>query len=411
VSAPVTKKKETKDKGKAIAVDTSSDEDDGVDEIPARSRHPQSVRLTLLQNDRRYFLKIQAKKAKQDRKVAAAVDDPSSAEDELPVSTTVNKKPVPQKPRAPKKPAAPRKTAATRPTVQNGNLTKSTKAQPAGKPERKHRPADYKYETVPEESDDPGPKKNNTIAKLRETVDSHARWCPFVRVNKKLHNVYRSVRGLERMYPDSEGDDDGQEEGPEVESSGSAEAMEPPGNGDDDDNGDDVTEGSSEDDNNAGNEPTKPEKKASQTGAKAATVKAATARKTSKNPAYTLAPPRKQTVAKTSTTAKAPAAATDAHQVDSESGKEDSRSGGEDEQGPAGTDSGEEIGLLDDAVVEQGRKAHEKEKLMTPATNKAAKATNPLPTKGTSGSKRKATDMESDPQRGVKKLESKKLKA
>jgi hypothetical protein len=48
---------------------------------------------------------------------------------------------------------------------------------------------------------------------------------------------------------------------------------------------------------------------------------------------------------------------------------------------------------------------------MTPATQKAAKATNVLPAKGASGSKRKATDLESDPQHGANKLDSKKSKA
>jgi hypothetical protein len=419
VSAPETKKKETKDKGKAIDNDESDEDEDSVDDevekhVPAHSRRSESVREILLQTDRRYFLKIQAKKAKQDRKAAAAADDLSDAEDDLPAFTAATAKPpVPQKGRAPKKPAAPRKTAAGKPTIQNGSIAKGTKAQPAGKKARRHREADYHYESVPDSSDDEPPNKHNTIAKLRETIDRHADWCPFVLLNKKLHSVHRRVRALE--YTASEGGDGGEPDVPEVDGAihdahGNVEGMEPPGSEGDDDNGEDVVEDNSESDRNAGKQPLKPQK-ATQTASKFTAINTATGPKTARKTVPAKPQPQKQAATKAQGTVKAPATTTGAIQIDSESDKEESQSGSEDEQGAAETDSGEEIGMLDDAVVEQGRKAHEQEKLMMPATHKAAKATNPLPTKGASGSKRTASEMESDSQHKAKKLETKKPKA
>jgi hypothetical protein len=416
----VIKKKETKDKGKAIDNDESDEDEASADteveqHVPAHSRRSESVRQALFQQDHKYFLKIQAKKAKQDRKAAAAADELSDAEDELPAFTAATAKPpVPQKGRAPKKPAAPRKTATAKPTIQNGSIAKGTKAQPAGKKARRHREADYQFEPVPDLSDDEPPNKHNTIAKLRETIDRHADWCPFVLLNKKLHSVHRRVRALE--YAASEGGDGGEPEVPEVDSEahnghGNVEGMDPAGSGDDDDNnGEDVVEDNSEDDNNSGKQLPKPQK-ATQSTPKFTAINAATGPKTARKTGSAKPQPQKQAATKTAGTVKAPANTTNPIQIDSGSDKEESQSGSEDEQGAVETDSGEEIGLLDDAAVEQGRKAHEKEKLMTPAAHKAAKATNPLPTKGTSGSKRKATDLESDPQHGAKKLDSKKLKA
>jgi hypothetical protein len=409
---PVTKKKETKDKGKAIDNDESDEDEGSVDteveqHVPALSRRSKPVRTTLLQKDPKYFLKIQAKKAKQDRKAAAAADELSDAEVGSPAFTAATAKPpAPQKGRAPKKPAAPRKTAAAKPTIQNGSIAKGTKAQPAGKKARRHREADYQFEPVPDSSDDEPPNKHNTIAKLRETIDRHADWCPFVSLNKQLHNVHRRVRALE--YTASEGGDGGEPEVPENDAHGNGEGMEPPGSGNDDDNGEDVVEDNSEDDNNAGKQLPKP-RKATQTTPKFTAINTATGPKTARKTVSAKPQPQKQAATKTAGTAKAPATTTNPIQIDSGSDKEESQSGSEDEQVAAKKASEEELSSEDDAVAEQGRKAHEE--LMAPKTKQAAKATNPLPTKGASGSKRKSDDMESDSQHGAKKLDSKKLKA
>ena len=208
-------KKNAKGKGKAVGsnVDIDDDEEGRV----APSRRPSSARQEIIAKDPKYFRKQQSAKAKADLQAAIRADDATDAtETESKTNTKPARKPASRPPATNKssttsklptaktpRPAASRSTKAA--TIQKGNITKSTKAkkQPENS-KRKHRKVDYDYDSVPDESDEEA-GKSKTIAKLRETIDRHARWCPFVRLNKKLHKVHRRVKCLETS--DSEGDD------------------------------------------------------------------------------------------------------------------------------------------------------------------------------------------------------------
>jgi hypothetical protein len=271
----------------------------------------------------------------------------------------------------------------------------------------------YTTAAIPAKAGSTVSSKRNTIAKLRDTVDRHARWCPFVKLNKKLHSVHRRVRALEHMYLDSESDDDSEPEVPEVDSAahndhGDVEAVEL----DDDDNGEEMVEESGNNDDDAGKQAPKPQK-ATQTTTKITAIRM-TGHKSPRKTVPAKTPLHKQAVTKTPAAAKRPAAkpsttSPDSMQVEDGSDEEESQSDDEDEQGAAEKVSDGELSSVDDGKVEAGRKAHEK--LTTPKTHQAAKATSSLRSKGASGSKRTASEMESDPPHGAKKLDSKKSKA
>ena len=229
-------KKNAKGKGKAVGSDVDLDDDEEEGRV-APSRRPSSARQEIIAKDPKYFRKQQAAKAKADRQATLRADDATDAmETEPETKTKPARKPASQPPAMNKSsttskrpttktsgPAASRSTKAA--TIQKGNITKPTKAKNQPKEsKRKHRKVDYDYDSVPDGSDEEA-GKSNTIAKLRETIDRHARWCPFVLLNKKLHRTHRRVKRLETS--DSEEDDaiaepeeDGDEDaGPEVDQS------------------------------------------------------------------------------------------------------------------------------------------------------------------------------------------------
>lgn len=228
-------KKNAKGKGKAVGSDI--DLDDGEEGRVAPSLRPSSARQEIIAKDPKYFRKQQSAKAKADLQATLMEGDATDATETEPEtktkparkpatrppatnkSSTTSKLPTAKTPR----PAASRSTKAA--TIQKGNITKSTKAkkQPENS-KRKHRKLDYDYESVPDESDEEA-GKSETIAKLSETIDRHARWCPYVRLNKKLHRVHRRVKRLETSdseednaiaEPEEDGDEDA---GPEVDQS------------------------------------------------------------------------------------------------------------------------------------------------------------------------------------------------
>lgn len=224
-------KKNAKGKGKVVGSDVGLDNDEEGRVAP--SRRPSSVRQEIIAKDPKYFRKQQAAKAKADLQATLRAGDATGATDTEPeTKTKPARKPASQPPAMNKSsttskrpttktsgPAASRSTKAA--TIQKGNITKPTKVKES---KRKHRKVDYDYDSVPDESDEEA-GKSKTIAKLRETIDRHARWCPFVRLNKKLHRTHRRVKRLETS--DSEEDDaiaepeeDGDEDAvPEVDQS------------------------------------------------------------------------------------------------------------------------------------------------------------------------------------------------
>ncbi|GAB7328109.1 hypothetical protein MBLNU13_g00146t1 [Cladosporium sp. NU13] len=198
-------------KGKGKAVDSDVNLDDNEEGRVASRRRSSSARQEILAEDRNYFKEQQAVKAKADLQATHKADDTTGSTDAEPETitkparnpanrrTTAKKPPVANKPSTARKsgPAVSRSTNSA--TIQNGNIVNPTKAKKQQeKPKRKHRKADYGYESVPAESDKEAGNRN-TIAKLRESIDRHARWCPFVQLNKKLHGVHRSVKRLEML--------------------------------------------------------------------------------------------------------------------------------------------------------------------------------------------------------------------
>ncbi|KAM0705752.1 hypothetical protein Q7P35_007112 [Cladosporium inversicolor] len=176
VSPSKTNKSSKKGKEKAVesVVEPETDEEE---RVAPRRRRPLSVREKILKNYPNYFKKQYADKAKRDRQAALAAEESSAANDTETITTTKPAKIPASKKSAPTKrtPAATKSTKSS--TIQDGKIKKAAnvKKQPQ-KSKRKHRPADYGYETVPDDSDD-GEKQRDTIAKLRETIDRHARWC------------------------------------------------------------------------------------------------------------------------------------------------------------------------------------------------------------------------------------------
>lgn len=206
-------KKITKGKGKVVDYDDGPEDDEKGPIAP--SRRLESAILELIKKDRNFFMRLQAEKAKRDREAmsrAAHATDGSSTEAGTitgPARQLTNTAPVTSTaPTASRPPTASKATKSS--AIQGGTIVKSTKAkkQPQ-KSKRKHRKVDYAYESVPDESDEETGNRN-TIAKLRETIDRHARWCPFVQIHKKLHKTHRRTKRLE--LSDSEDEDDEPEE-------------------------------------------------------------------------------------------------------------------------------------------------------------------------------------------------------
>jgi hypothetical protein len=178
--------------------------------------------MKMLGKDRNYFKKNQARKNKNDEAAASNMadaeagsdleDDADDDDDEPEQTAPEPTKAVATKKRAPKKHATNLKKLAAPtpalPTIQNGclNGTVIVKKETALGSRRPHRKKNWHYESAPSESeweqkkhDKSDPYKNENIAKLRETVNRHARWCPFVQINKRLHHAHRRIRFLEGL--------------------------------------------------------------------------------------------------------------------------------------------------------------------------------------------------------------------
>lgn len=92
------------------------------------------------------------------------------------------------------------------PTIQQGRITKAGNGRKPADPNRRpHRKVVFDYYSAASESegeqrrrtfDKPGRFKLNLV-KLKETVDRHGAWCPFVHLNKKLHHAHRRIRTLQ----------------------------------------------------------------------------------------------------------------------------------------------------------------------------------------------------------------------
>ena len=209
-----TSKKGGRGKGKAVSSDINLNDDDDSDDggrVAPRKR-PESMRQEIIRTNKKFFPNVRTAKEKHDRQVANATSNSNDAEPET--TTKPPKEPASKKPPA-KKPAgsAAKSKAAKPPAIKNGKITKPVKSKQSEKPKRIHRKAKWDDNaSVPDESEDEQ-RRQNTIAKLRETVHRHARWCPFVRINKKLHRLHRRTMLLEM----SDSEDDGESSAPEEE--------------------------------------------------------------------------------------------------------------------------------------------------------------------------------------------------
>ena len=186
--------------------------------------------MNMLGKDPKRFSKIQAFHDKHGKlaalnKADADADDvsenPTDADDddddELEETArddstkTVTTKTGTTKKSAPKKTTTTVKQSATTtpasPTLQNGVITKITKIIKGRKQgdRRPHRSVDYGYWSAPSDSEYEEKRRSATtlsgrmlkLVKLKETIDRHAAWCPFVHLNKKLHHAHRRIRALQ----------------------------------------------------------------------------------------------------------------------------------------------------------------------------------------------------------------------
>lgn len=266
-------KTRAKGKGKEAVSKVDSDLYDSDEIVLATPRdRSTSVRQMILQKNPKYFLKLRVDKAKMAAAKDTAAEEADSDEIEPQGTAKPKKKPATNNPAAPKAPVKTNKT----PTIQEGSIVKPIKAKQPQKPRRRHRPVDYHYESVPEQSDEEK-GKSNTIAKLGETIDRHARWCPFVLLNKKLHSVHRRTKRLEDMvaYDDDDEDeqsDEGQERsGVEVEDDKDGEDQDgedQDGEDEDEDDGEDQDEDDEEDENTQPPETVQPRRSARKTAAR-----------------------------------------------------------------------------------------------------------------------------------------------
>lgn len=112
------------------------------------------------------------------------------------------------------KPAGTAKSGQTKApaTITGGKLTAS-RYKPKKPATKKRAPTVDGDDSVPSDSSDDG-KLN--LSKVKKTIDHHARWCPFIRINKKLMRVYRNEREtralLNTLVGGSEDDDDDNDE-------------------------------------------------------------------------------------------------------------------------------------------------------------------------------------------------------
>jgi hypothetical protein len=198
-------------------LESGSEDEESVAEIASPSRRPMSARQLKLRDDPKAGLKIQRKKARIDKMTAAAAEAAAAKQDGLQMTTAepqkatarnatkklVTRKPAPRKSAASKTPAK----ISRAPTAQKGKITEDAANvdQPQEKPYRRpHRKVNIPYHSASELSEDDG--KNDSCVKLRATVNRHARWCPYVKLNKKIHNMYRKIRDLESAAYEGDGD-------------------------------------------------------------------------------------------------------------------------------------------------------------------------------------------------------------
>lgn len=261
-----------KGKGNGKKSDTSEDSDDEPGRVKPRNR-PTSARQAMLKNDRNHFVKIKRAKDRNERKAdtsAAAVqaddndDHDEGVDDGAPKSKAADKQPKKAAPKTkaaakkataadattdddsadgsahgdcpedetgkkqtkkatPKKATASKKAApdtvtadnAALPTLVKGNLIRAVTAEPKQKPKRSHHPPKFEDDEAPDDSDFENARSKNGYARLWDSIDRHARWCPFVRLNKKHEHAHRRLKALEAaLYNDSDDDGDNDDDGP-----------------------------------------------------------------------------------------------------------------------------------------------------------------------------------------------------
>lgn len=132
------------------------------------------------------------KKPKQDE-IRVQVRRPSKGAQEAGDETS-SKQPVARKP-----------TAAAQGGVTNPSISNS---KPPAKRKRPT-PVPDDDDSVPTDSSDDG--KQLTLIKLKRTIKRHARWCPFVRLNRKIRNSHRRIEAMIASF-DSDGDSEDDQE-------------------------------------------------------------------------------------------------------------------------------------------------------------------------------------------------------
>lgn len=147
---------------------------------------------------------------------------------------------------SPKQPAARKPTPAAQGCVTNPGIFN---LKPPAKRKRPT-PMPDDDDSVPTDSSNDG--KQLTLIKLKRTIKRHARWCPFVRLNKKIRNRHRRTEAMIASF-DSDGDsDDDQRSLPAAKKRRTKKSdpkpnAKPTGNDDDEDDGEDDGEDEDED--------------------------------------------------------------------------------------------------------------------------------------------------------------------
>jgi hypothetical protein len=99
-------------------------------------------------------------------------------------------------------------TTPAPPTIQGGRINVIAKGR---NPDiRSHRPVNFGYRSAPSDSEWEEKRRTSKtlsgrtlkLVKLKETIDRHAVWCPFVHLNKKLHHAHRRIRALQHRPND-----------------------------------------------------------------------------------------------------------------------------------------------------------------------------------------------------------------
>jgi len=176
----------------------------------------------MLEKDPRRFNKIQALKDKQG-KIATSTradaeaenDSESPADDDFEeppqdardksTKTVATNKPAPKKRATGSKKSA--TTTPAPPTIRGGKITKVAEGRKGIRP---HRSVNFGYRSAPSDSEHEEIRRTATtlsgrtlkLVKLKETIDRHAAWCPFVHLNKKLHHAHRRIRALQNRPND-----------------------------------------------------------------------------------------------------------------------------------------------------------------------------------------------------------------